>query len=153
MLEDSYFPFFFRYAAYASNLKIDELINNVGKFTVNFNCKPFQYFVFGLMKYTLTNATVDKTIENLFDFTSLPVIRIYGSGNVTMYLNERSYALTGISDYIDIDSELMSCYKDNELQNDKINFTEFPVLEPGKNIFSWTGDITKVEVTPRWMTL
>ncbi|MBR1532505.1 MAG: phage tail family protein [Eubacterium sp.] len=153
LLEDSYFPFFYRYAAFASNLKVEELINNVGKFTITFNCKPFQYLVFGLLKYTFTNSSTNKTITNSLEFSALPVIKIYGTGSGTLHINSRSYALTDISEYIEINSELMSCYKDDTLQNNKINFAEFPYLEPGDNALSWTGDITKVEITPNWRTL
>lgn len=150
VLQDDYDPRLFRYACYSSNIKVDELINTVGKFTVNFNCKPFRYYIFGLLSQTITSA---KTLNNPYEFESLPYIKVYGSGSGTLHINSRSYAFSSIPTYLEVDSELMSCYKGTTLHNDKIQFTEFPYLEPGDNDISWTGGITKVTVTPRWRTL
>ena len=30
---------------------------------------------------------------------------------------------------------------------------EFPVLKPGQNAISWSGDVTKVEISPNWRYL
>ena len=30
---------------------------------------------------------------------------------------------------------------------------EFPLLKPGMNAISWTGEVTKVEVKPNWRYL
>ena len=30
---------------------------------------------------------------------------------------------------------------------------EFPILKPGMNAISWTGEVTKVEVKPNWRYL
>ena len=149
-LSDDYNPSYFRYAAFSSNLKVDELINNVGKFTVNFNCKPFLYSNAGTLPQTKTSSF---TIVNPEKFASLPLLKIYGSSSGTLHINSRSYAFTSIPTNLDVDSELMCCYKGNTLYNDRINFTEFPYLEPGNNSISWTGGITKVTITPRWRTL
>ena len=149
-LQDQYDPLLIRYACFFSNLKVDELINNVGKFTVNFNCKPFLYSNAGTLPQTKTSSF---TIVNPEKFASLPLLKIYGSSSGTLHINSRSYAFTSIPTNLDVDSELMCCYKGNVLYNDRINFTEFPYLEPGNNSISWTGGITKVTVTPRWRTL
>lgn len=30
---------------------------------------------------------------------------------------------------------------------------DFPVLLPGQNAISWTGNVTKVEIQPNWRSL
>ena len=149
-LQDDYNPSYFRYAAYSSNLKVDELINNVGKFTINFNCKPFMYLILGLLPRSYTSSGI---IENPLFFDSLPKIKIIGTGACTLNINSRAYSFTQIPTSLEVDSELMSCFNGTTLHNDKIQFTEFPYLEPGENSISWTGNITKVVITPKWRTL
>ena len=149
-LSDTYDPLYFRYAAFASKLKVDELLQNVGKAELVFNCKPFRYNSLGLIKRTFTSSG---TINNPEAFSSLPYIKITGSGAVTLNIGSKAYSFTSVPTYLEIDSELMSCYKGSTLYNNRIGFTEFPVLLPGNNSISWTGAVTKVEIIPNWRTL
>lgn len=150
VLTDTYQPTYFRMAAFSSNLKIDELIENVGQAQISFNCKPFKYSFAGRETVTLTDTG---TVTNPEAFLSQPYIKITGTGNITLHIGSNSYSITGVSSYIELDSELMAAYKGSVLCNDKINFTEFPVLPPGTNSISWTGTVSKVEIIPRWRTL
>jgi phage-related protein len=150
VLTDTYQPEYFRMAAFSSNLKIDELIENVGQAQISFNCKPFMYSLAGQDTITLTDTG---TVTNPEAFLSQPYIKITGTGNVTLHIGSNSYSIVGVSSYIELDSELMAAYKGSVLCNDKINFTEFPVLPPGANSISWTGTVSKVEIVPRWRTL
>ena len=149
-LFDSYQPEYFRYAAFASKLKIDEMLRNVGKAELVFNCKPFRY---SLSRHTRTTLTASGTITNPESFPALPYIKITGSGAVTLTIGAKAYSFTSVPTYLKIDSELMSCYKGSTLYNNRIGFTEFPVLQPGNNSISWTGSVTKVEIIPNWRTL
>ena len=149
-LYDTYEPLYFRYAAFASKLKVDELIGNTGKADLVFNCKPFRYSFAGQSKRTLT---VSGTITNPEAFSSLPYLKITGSGAVTLYINSKAYTFTSVPTWLEVDSELMSCYKGSTLYNDRIGFSEFPTLSPGDNNISWTGSVSKVEIVPNWRTL
>lgn len=149
-LTDTYQPDYFRMAAFASNLNIDEVLENVGQAKIVFNCKPFRYSNTGQSKRTFTSAG---TIANPEGFSSQPYIKITGSGNITLYIGSKSYYITSVSSYIELDSELMSAYKGATLCNSQIGFTEFPELAPGSNSISWSGSVTKVEIIPRWRTL
>ena len=149
-LTDTYDPLYFRYAAFASKLKVDELLRNVGKAELVFNCKPFRYSVAGQTKQTLTASG---SITNPESFPSLPYIKITGSGAVTLTIGSKAYSFTSVPTYLEIDSELMCCYKGGTLYNNRIGFSEFPVLLPGNNSISWTGSVTKVEIIPNWRTL
>lgn len=150
VLSDTYDTDYFRYAAYASKLKLDEMIKNVGSAEIVFNCKPYRYSNVGQTKITLTSSG---TVVNPEAFPSEPYIKITGSGNVTLSIGSKAYYITGISSYIELDSEMMAAYKASVLQNSKIGFIEFPLLYPGNNAISWTGTVTKVEIIPRWRTL
>ena len=43
------------------------------------------------------------------------------------------WAISAIDEYIEIDSELMNCFKDTKLKNDAVTGEGFPVLKPGGN--------------------
>ena len=150
VLTDTYQPEYFRMAAFSSNLKIDELIENVGQAQISFSCKPFMYSLVGQETITLAEPG---TVTNPETFVALPYIKITGSGDITLHIGSLSYSLTGVSSYIELDSELMAAYKGSTLCNDKISFTEFPVLLTGANSISWTGTVSKIEIIPRWRTL
>ena len=81
---------------------------------------------------SITNPTV---------FESRPDIKLYGSGAVMLNISSgsitTSWTISAINEYIEIDSELMNCFKDTVLKNDTVKGAEFPVLKPGacSNIF------------------
>ena len=151
-LTDTYQPSLFRYACFCSSVDVVELLENVGTAQISFNCKPFMYLNSGQTTKTIT-GTGSVTLTNPCDFESEPLIRIYGSGAVTLTINDKAYNFTQVSPNLSCDSELMNCYYGTTLKNNVINFTEFPVFEPGANVISYTGSVTRIIVTPRWRTL
>ena len=47
----------------------------------------------------------------------------------------------------------MNAYKGDLLQNNKMLTGTFPKLAAGVNDISWTGDVSKIEIIPRWVKL
>jgi len=149
-LTDTYQPTYFRYACFCSSVDVVEMLENVGTAQISFNCKPYMYLNSGQTTRTITSKA---TINNPTDFDSEPLLRIYGSGAVTLTINNKSYNFTQVSPYLSCDTELMNCSYGSILKNHVINFTEFPVFEPGENNISFTGTVTRIIITPRWRTL
>ena len=60
--------------------------------------------------------------------------------------------LEGVDQEITVDSELGSVYRGNQPQYNKMVDIEpmFPLLYEGNNEITWTGNLTKVTVDPRW---
>ena len=154
-ITDSYDTEYFRYGVISGNLDIEEQLNKVGSFTVTFNCKPFKYSFVG--QETLAVDASELTITNPTAFESKPNIKLYGSGAVTLNVSSgnstSSWTISAIDEYIEIDSELMNCFKDTILKNDKVKGAEFPILKPGVCTIICTGDVTRIEVIPRWCCL
>lgn len=92
-------------------------------------------------------------IYNPTEFYSQPLIRVNGSGSGTVTIGNRIITLTGISGYIDIDCELMDCYKGLTNCNSQVTLGEFPQLAPGTTGIDFSGGVTSVEITGRWRTL
>lgn len=84
-------------------------------------------------------------------FPSKPLIRVYGEGTLTIGSDVITIASTG-NPYTDIDSEIMDCFYGTTNVNNKVTFqsNDFPELRPGLTGIAYSGNITKVEITPRW---
>lgn len=135
------------------NIKFDEGgiergLRTLGKFKVTFVCDPFSYLEDEIIIITKNNSTVC----SYGTFLSEPVIKVYGSGDITLNINDRFIKFTAIENYIELDSEIQECYKDTLNCNNKM-IGEFPILKTGKNNISWTGNVSKIEINPRWRCL
>lgn len=118
-------------------------------FTVDVTADPYKRIV----NETPTVFSAAGSITNPTDFASRPLIRVNGTGDGTLTIGNKTITLTGIDEYIVIDSMLMDCYKGTLNQNAKVALTEFPMFKPGVNNLAYTGDITGLEVLGRWWTL
>lgn len=121
---------------------IQNEIEQYGLFTVSFSCKPFQC----LDKTVAAITTSPSTVVNSGTVEADPVIKVTGIGNITLSVNGRGFLLIGITDYITIDSAMGFSYRLTAGMDHKTNGT-MPYLDPGNNVVSWTGTVTKVEIT------
>jgi phage-related protein len=115
-------------------------------FTVKFKVDPFFYYNAGQIKKTY--ITQPLTLYNNGNIYSEPYIKINGSGNITLTINSQELSFTGIDDYIEIDSSLLIAYKDTLNQGSKME-GDFPIFDIGKNVISWTGNVTSIEIMMR----
>lgn len=139
-------------AAFISNLDIERQFKDFGGCLLVFDCKPFRKYL-NDEKITITEPT---KMFNYSSISSSPYMKIYGQGDVTIHISNQSLVLKGIEDFMEVDSEIMNCYKTIngvvENTNNKM-YTGFPILKPGENDISWIGNITKIEINPRWVVL
>lgn len=98
---------------------------------------------------TITNGA---TYANIGTIESEPIITISGSGEVVININGRSFTYNFDSPSVTIDSQEMNCKFGTTLKNRRM-IGEFPYLDIGNNVISWTGDITTFTLTPntRWL--
>lgn len=130
-----------------SKVDFEELVDNTGSFLVTFECQPYAHYKQGLCLHTVSNNT---EIHNETDTTALPYMKLYGSGDITLTLNGEHITFKEVSEYIEIDSELLECFKDTEILNNKMT-GEFPVFKVGINTIS--SNATKIDILPRWRAL
>ena len=137
----------FRASIY-NKISVADMIYLYNSFLLQFRVQPFKYSV---------NAAGDAleltTIRNSGTVYSEPLITVYGSGDVTLNINGNSYPLRNVDGNITIDSEMMEVFKGNANQNSKYGGAEFPRFEVGKNEISWTGNVSKIKLQPRWRWL
>ena len=118
-------------------------------FAVNFRCKPFWYQA-NVQPIILTTST--QFITNPGSVYAEPVITVYGEGDITLMVGMNIVELTDVDGSITLDTPLMEAYSGATGQNGRMT-GEFPILKPGANAISWTGDVTKVVVEPNWRFL
>lgn len=143
-------PDYYRMAVCTTALNLEKQLATVGTVKVVFNCKPQFFRVDG---DTIKSFAAEGTLVNPEPWESAPYIKIMATGDVTLHINDQEIVITGISDYIEVDSELRACYRGGDLQNTKYRSDDWPVLVPGNNTISWDGSVSKVEIKPRWWTL
>jgi len=119
-------------------------------FPIIFNCRPFKYAVQNNIFTIIQNGT---SIINPGTLKSEPIISVYGSGKVSIKVNETTVTLNDITGKIILDSVLQDAYNDGgDNLNSKVN-GEFITLKTGSNKFEWTGSVSKIEVVPNWRWL
>ena len=152
-LEDSFHPDHYRMAVFDSSIEPEmQALNKHGTFDLKFSCKPQMWLKSGEESITYTSEAY---LTNPTSFIAKPLIRVYGSGEVTV--GGRALRVeNSIYSYVDIDSELEECYYGANNCNGMVTLrtnNEFPILSPGSNWVGLGTGITKVILTPRWWTV
>ena len=130
------------------------------------DAKTYNYLYFYIAANTAMNFTLDLNLQsnnsldievmNNGNYISRPIMTIYGSGNINLSLNGFQIFLIelGVEQYITIDGQQFEAYKDGILKNRLVtgDYENF-ALKAGKNILSWSGDITQINIDrySRWI--
>lgn len=123
-------------------------VRHYGFFEVTFIVEPFSFHN-RVVPITITN---NYTLMNPTNYYSLPKLTIYGSGDVTVTVNNTTTKFNNVEDYITVDSELLETYKDEILQNNK-KVGDYFVFDVGVNKISFTGKVDKIVIEPSWRWL
>ena len=135
----------------ANKISITQMMRVFQKFQVILDTQPFKYSVNAAGD--ALELTAPTTIRNSGTVYSEPLITVYGSGNITLTFNGADFPLYGVQESITIDSEMMEVFKEDTNQNGKYGGVDFPRFEVGKNEISWTGNVSKIKIQPRWRWL
>lgn len=123
---------------------------------VKFHTQPFKYLVDEPpVEAEITDEIKEIKVINIGLEESKPIITLTGNETVEITINGYAQFQVNIDDgYVIVNSRIEECYKDNtyNLKNHNMG-GEFPVLQPGENIITWTGNLTKIKVEPesRWL--
>lgn len=123
--------------------------------TVTMHIQPFKYSnEQGIKTFNISEET-SVTIYNNGNYKSKPIIKITGSGTIEFKqegIAVFTYTFPADDTYVVIDSDKQDAYVGSILKNRNMD-GEFPTFKIGKNIISWTGTISKIEVSnySRWL--
>ena len=152
-IADSYHPGEYRMGKPINGLDPDMYASlRVGKFRLDFDCKPQRFLNSGLETTTLTSTG---TITNPTLYTAKPLIRVYGYGSLGVGSDTVTIEQHPNLSYIDIDCDIQDSFygSTNANQYVKLSGSEYPVLKPGVCNIRLTGSVSRVIITPRWWTL
>lgn len=124
-----------------------KIYKKAGTFKIVFDRKPQKYLVSGEKKIEFTSFPA--TLKNPTQFDAKPLIRLYGSGTLT--INNVSLVLNTTAQYVDIDCELQEALQVGENAHITLSNGIFPKLSKGTNTISYTG--SKAIITPRWYSI
>lgn len=124
---------------------------------VKFHTQPFKYLVDEApAEVDITPEISEVKATNLGLEPSKAIITLTGSGIIEVSINNHAKFQVDIGEngYITVDSMLEECYKDSPATLKNRNMSgEFPILQPGENTITWTGNLTKIKIQPmsRWL--
>lgn len=132
------------YKVNSIDMSIKEDITGVFNIAINFKCGPFRQIEESKFEFTENNSTilVPGNIETDH------ITKIYGSGDISLFINDEQIVFKGVEEYLTLDTFKFSCNKDNKSTNKKM-FGEYVKLKPGINDIRWIGTVTKVEMSYR----
>ena len=118
-------------------------------FSVNFRCKPFFYH----------NENDDITVTESGTFVAHqgtifaePVLQVTLTGDAEITFGGKLFELAGVTGTVNIDTPNLECYMDYESKNSCMN-GDYPIIPLAGAYVSWTGDVTKIVITPNWRSL
>lgn len=151
-LEDSYESDYFKMAKLNQNEPIINILQQAGRVTLTFDRKPQRFLKSGDRSVVINTGM---KMSNPTSFDALPLIKITGTGSGSITIGGYTVKILANTGYIHIDSETGNAYKDVGLnKNSDVEMPDGPpILHPGNTSITFSGAITKVEVTPRWWTI
>lgn len=121
---------------------------------VKFYTQPFKYSATERTKKLDVAGQSTAEIRNAGNYFSKPIITLTGTGTINISVNgvQKCVLTLGTSESITLDADKQEAYFDGALKNRKMD-GEFITLETGKNTITWTGDLSKIEIThySRWI--
>ena len=116
------------------------------QFEVNFEVQPIAR---GVTEKEINLSEESKVIIKESTYQIKPYLKVIGSGDITLTINNNSLNIKQLADYIEIDCELEEAYKENENCNSKIQCEIFPYFIPGENSITWIGNLTNLQIKYR----
>ncbi len=152
-LADDYHPNEYRQALFMAGLEVEPFMSKAGQFEVVFEAKPQRYLTSG---ETYTTYSSGSNVSNATRFPAKPLIKVTGYG--TVKVGSVTMTITGSAGVVTyIDCDLMDCYRYSGSAivsaNSAVTFSgnDFPVLAANGNTgVTYSGNVTKVEIMPRW---
>ena len=142
-------PNFFYKIKRAQISDTETIIKSSGVFSVEFHAEPFEFESSSVLEYLNPSNLI---IRNNTSYYSQPIIKIFGKGNIKLFVNSELVEIKQINEGIVIDSEMQEAYyNDNNMNHQMLG--DFPIFGIGENKIRTEGNIDKIEILPNWRWL
>lgn len=122
---------------------IQKEFRSIGEFDVTFLCEPFLQ---ELDKTTHEITTSGFKINYDGNAPGDTLIKVYGSGNIQLTINGETMQINNVTDYVEIDSDLLQVRNQDGTSKDNDALGDFVLFTKGENVISYTGAVTKIVV-------
>lgn len=129
-----------------NQIDFEQVYRVCNEFVVNFEVQPIAHSI-KEKEINISNQTAITITESTYDI--YPYIKVAGSGNITLMINNKSVILKNIIDYIELDCGLEEAYKNSLNCNNLIECEDFPKLSSGENNISWIGNVSNIQIKYR----
>ena len=143
VLTDSYDTTVYREAYIMGGFDIENILNQFGRCTITFSCKPQKFLMSGTASVDVTGGG---SITNPTPFEARPIIIVSGVGEIV--INGKAIEIIESVSNFTINCETMEAD-----DNSKIYCMDFPYLSGGANTITCDNTITALSLVPRWWTL
>ena len=133
-------------AVVTNTITFERQVRDVYEVVITFKLQPFAYDLFS-KNITLTSSDI---IYNYTNATAQPIIKVYGSGDGVLMINDNDIQIKEMTEPIILNFELEEAYNTSHESKNTLVLGEFEEFVEGNNVISWNGGITKIEITPNW---
>ena len=161
-LEDSFEPDVYMMGIYEESNSVNNILDMAGKTKIAFNCKPQKFLLSGDRRIDI--MTSGYTIINPTDHPALPKIEILGYGEIQFvgypdkrilgdFAEQKQVDLIIHKNYnvIKIDCETFDIVNaSGGNMSNNVTLLRRIFLYPGENTITWSGNIQKISIIPRW---
>lgn len=153
-LEDTYHPEEYRMAKPTGTFA-PKLTRRLGavEVSVEFTAKPQRFLKSG--EETTAFSASGSKIYNATGYDAKPMIRVYGYGTIKIGSGPTVTIAQNSLSYIDLDCDVCdaTCGTANANGYVTLSGDTYPTIAPGWNVITFTGNITEIDITPRWWTM
>lgn len=141
-------------AMYYEELSIEDTFSWRGKAVIQFKVKAKRRLYSGDTKVVIASGN---SIVNPSFLSAKPLLHVVGTGNITItFANEngnQTLSFKGLKSEIYVDCDTQQAYRGATNANAELVNVPNIQLKKGKTTITWTGTVTKLEITARWVTL
>lgn len=137
-------------AIFVDEYEVIENLNSYAKSVLTFILKPYKY-----LKSSMTEIVLPAQITNQTNRIAKPIIKIKGSGNITIAIGNSQLSLKNVDGGVIVDSlaQTITTLDASRSQFEKMTSYPFPVIYPGKQNILTTGTINECKIIPRFEVL
>lgn len=149
-LEDTYDPEVFRLAMFTGPFDVENWMLTHGRATLEFDCQPQRWLKTGQLPVAVQSG---QSLINTWQ-PAKPLIQVTGTGGGTLVVGGSTISISNMTGAITLDSETEDAYSGTQNLNNNVQVNGgYPILQNGETAVSFSGDITAVQITPRWWSL
>jgi len=124
------------------------VLHRYGRTVLKFRFHPIKYLTSSLEERAVSHEEI---IYNPYQIEAKPLIKLLGTGDMTLYIGNQELVLRSVDRGINLDSETqtVTSFDGQRTEFDKMFSYPFPVLQPGNNLITFGENVEAMYVTAR----